>query len=90
MIVWNFDEECFEIKCLSKKYPIMIDKTKVSFEDPAYPLKSGQIIGISSESFFFLLPPGEGAKNISKTVSAAIQDIIGDESVDTSNIGMLN
>ena len=57
LIVFNFEKEYFEIKCLSKKYPVTVDKTQLSFSDPAFPLKSGQIIGISSESFFFLLPP---------------------------------
>ena len=41
LIVFNFDKECFEIKCLSKKYPVTVDKTQLSFNDPAFTLKSG-------------------------------------------------
>ena len=59
LIVFNFDIEQFEIKCLSKKYPISIDKKQLHFTDPAMPIRSGQIISISSESFFFLLPPAQ-------------------------------
>ena len=77
--MWNFEEEHFEIKCLAKKYPILVDKHKVAYEDPAYPLKSGQIISISSESFFFLLPASGPGEKVSKTTSTAIQEIIGED-----------
>ena len=59
----------------------MVDKHKVTFEDPAYPLKSGQIISISSESFFFLLPANGQGDKVSKAASTAIQEIIGDDTL---------
>jgi len=41
LIAYNFEKEYFEIKCLSKKYCVNVDKTQLSFNDPAFPLKSG-------------------------------------------------
>ena len=47
----------FEIKCLSKKYPLHVNGVAYFLKDEAVSLSSRSIISISSESFFFLLPP---------------------------------
>ena len=57
LIIFNFEEERFEIKCLSRKYPVYVNRKPLTFEDPPRPLLSGSIVAISSESFFFMLPP---------------------------------
>jgi len=57
LIIYNFEKECFEIKCLSRKYPVYVNRIPLNFRDEARPLHSGAIIAISSESFFFMLPP---------------------------------
>ena len=71
LIAFNFEKETFEIKCLSKKYPVTVDKTQLTFSDAALPLKSGQIIGISNESFFFLLPANPVVESLTKEKSEA-------------------
>ena len=62
LVIFNFDCERFEIKCLSRKYPVLINREPLQFGDEPKPLKSGDIIAISSESFFFMLPPNQEAK----------------------------
>jgi hypothetical protein len=57
LVIYNFEEEHFEIKCLSRKYPIYVNRKPLKFEDAPSPIYSGSIIAISSESFFFMLPP---------------------------------
>ena len=47
----------FEIKCLSQKYPVLVNGEAYYFKDDPVPLPSKSIVSISSESFFFLLPP---------------------------------
>lgn len=56
LIIYNFKRETFEIKCLSKKYPVYLNRVALTFAEEAKPLKSGDIVAISSESFFFMLP----------------------------------
>lgn len=57
LIIFNFEAECFEIKCLSRKYPVYVNREALAFGDLPKPLSSGAIIAISSESFFFMMPP---------------------------------
>jgi hypothetical protein len=57
LIAFNFDKECFELKCLSKKYPVYVNGDAYYLKDQAVPLTSRSIVSISTESFFFLLPP---------------------------------
>lgn len=54
----------FEIKCLSKKYPVYVNGEAYYLKDEAVPLHSRCIIQISSESFFFLLPPAGVVKEM--------------------------
>lgn len=56
LIIWNFESQVWEVRCLSKKYPVRVGKSVITFDDPARELCSGDILGISSESFFFMLP----------------------------------
>ena len=63
LIIFNFERECFEIKCLSRKYPVLLNREAINFTDEARPLKSGDIVAISSESFFFMLPAKQGQEN---------------------------
>ena len=57
LVIFNFEKEYFEIKCLSRKYPIQVNREPLMFGDEPRALTSGSIVGISSESFFFMLPP---------------------------------
>ena len=63
----------FEIKCLSKKYPLYVNGVAYHLADEAVPLHSRSIISISSESFFFLLPPSTETPIIPSTAQAAVQ-----------------
>jgi len=56
LIIFNFDRETFEIKCLSRKYPVYVNRVPITFSEPAVPIQSGTLIGVGPESFFFLLP----------------------------------
>ena len=56
LIIFNFDKQAFEIKCLSRKYPISINRLPLTFADEPIAIYSGTLIAISSESFFFMLP----------------------------------
>jgi len=56
LIIFNFEKEYFELKCLSRKYPVLLNREAINFTDEARALKSGDIVAISSESFFFMLP----------------------------------
>ena len=53
----------FEIKCLSKKYRVNVNGEAYYFKDEAIPLLSRSIVSISSETFFFLLPPSASNTN---------------------------
>jgi hypothetical protein len=57
LIIYNFEKQAFEIKCLSRKYPVMVNRQPLNFGDEPLELKSGSIVAISGESFFFMLPP---------------------------------
>ncbi len=70
MIIYNFERETFEIKCLSRKYPLYLNRVALTFADEAKPLKSGDIVAISSESFFFMLP---AIQNKEEKISGAVE-----------------
>jgi hypothetical protein len=57
LIVYNFEKERFEVKCLSRKYGIRVNREEIRFEQGARGLKSGDIVQVAGESFFFMLPP---------------------------------
>ena len=38
LIIFNFEAECFEIKCLSRKYPVYVNREALSFGDLPKPL----------------------------------------------------
>ena len=54
LIIYNFEDEFCEIKCLSNKYPLYINKKKITQNMKAEKLESGMIVTIGSESFFWL------------------------------------
>ena len=56
LIIFNFEKQAFEAKCLSRKYPIYVNRVAYSFEQGAVTLQSGALIGVGPEAFFFLLP----------------------------------
>jgi hypothetical protein len=55
-ILWNFKSQQFEIKCLSAKYPIKVNHSRVSVHDEPAPLDNGAIISVGNELFYFQLP----------------------------------
>jgi len=74
LIIYNFEREHFEIKCLSKKHPIYVNGEAFYFKDDSVALSSKDIISISSESFYFLLPPQ--AKSSHKVESSPVKNIV--------------
>jgi len=59
LVAFNFHRQHFEIKCLSRKYPVMVNRQTLAFGEEPRPLKSGDIVAVAQESFFFMLPPGQ-------------------------------
>ena len=57
LIIYNFEKEYFEIKCLSRKYPLYVNRKALTLHEDPIPLLSGSVVTISSENFFFLMPP---------------------------------
>lgn len=60
LIIYNFQEQYWEIRCLSRKYGVRIGKSKViRWGDPAVRLsgtgQGAQVISIGAESFVFLV-----------------------------------
>ena len=53
IINWNFQKRCFEIKCLSKKYPICLNGDYLNEKDPARAISEGDLIGVGGEAFYF-------------------------------------
>jgi hypothetical protein len=33
LVIFNFERECFEIKCLSRKYPVLLNREAINFGD---------------------------------------------------------
>jgi len=56
VILYNYEDECFEIKCLSKKNPVKVGEYSYDFKDKACPLESKTLITLGGECFFFYLP----------------------------------
>jgi hypothetical protein len=56
LIIFNFDRESFELKCLSRKYPVFVNRMPLTFADPAVAIQSGTLIAVGAETFFFMLP----------------------------------
>jgi hypothetical protein len=55
LIAYNFELNTFEIKNLSKKFPIKVNGEVLKFNDEAI-LSSKSLIQISNQEFYFLLP----------------------------------
>ena len=70
LIIYNFDDKTFEIKCLSKKKPVIVDNCLFTHLDKAVPLKHGSLISLGRENFMFFL---------AKTIQDSLQDNIMDE-----------
>ena len=56
VITYNYDNEKFEIKCLSEKYPIRVNNTKYDNKDNPVSLDNNTLITIGNENLYFLLP----------------------------------
>ena len=56
LIIFNFDKGHFEIKCLSRKYPVYVNRMPLTFEEEPVAIGSGSLIVISTESLFFMMP----------------------------------
>jgi len=68
VILYNYEDECFEIKCLSKKNPVKVGDYSYDCKDKACPLESKSLITLGGESFYFFLPnlPSEKPMEIEK------------------------
>lgn len=57
MSVVRWDNSSFELKVLSKKYPVYINGEKFTYEDEPVPLKMKDRVSMGlKETFYFLLP----------------------------------
>lgn len=56
MILYNFEVERFEIKCLSKKYGIKVDGNLVNYKSRPFGLKNKSFFTVGNENFYFMLP----------------------------------
>ena len=56
MIIYNFTDQYFEIKCLSRKYPILVNKVTYTYSDRPAKLFNKTYICVGSESFYFFVP----------------------------------
>mmetsp|Transcript_27881 Transcript_27881/g.24529 ORF Transcript_27881/g.24529 Transcript_27881/m.24529 type:complete len:153 (+) Transcript_27881:931-1389(+) len=56
VILYNYEEGGFEIKCLSKKNPVKVGNYSYDFKDKACPLPSKSMVTIGGEVFYFYLP----------------------------------
>lgn len=56
LLAYNFRDEKFEIRCLSKKSRIKVDGKAYKFQDPPATLKHRSVITVHKMSFLFLLP----------------------------------
>ena len=55
LIAYNFQSKSFEIKNLSKKFPIRVNGVQMNYNDEM-PLYHKSMITIGNQEFFFLLP----------------------------------
>lgn len=84
----------FEIKCLSKKFPIKVDGNYSTHRDKAVPLTVRTLITIGTESFYFLqaLPtkPEEiDEKKLDSEIKAEENTIKEETRMDIENIDMI-
>jgi len=56
LIVYNFARGHFEVRCLSRCFPIRVDNTTCSYRDEPIKLKNRTLIVIGSEHITFYLP----------------------------------
>lgn len=56
VVLYNFDIEKFEIKCLSEKYPIKVNNIRYDIKDEPISLDNNALIMIGDENLYFLLP----------------------------------
>lgn len=70
---------CWEIKCISRKYPVLVGGRKLQWSEPARSIKSGEIVQISGESFFWFeardKEEGTDQKKLSSTPVATDEKI---------------
>lgn len=55
LIVYNFIDKCFEIKNLSKKFPIKVNGEFMNYNEET-PLRNKSVINIGNQEFYFILP----------------------------------
>ena len=55
LIVYNFNRKSFEIKNLSKKFPIRVNGLQMNYNEE-FPLSHKSVINIGNQEFLFLLP----------------------------------
>lgn len=62
VVLYNFTEQQFEIKCLSRKYPILVNKVTYTYSDRPARLHNKTQICIGSECFYFFQNNGESGR----------------------------
>eukprot|EP01134_Creolimax_fragrantissima_P001692 CFRG1692T1 len=58
-IMYNFDSEGFELKCLSETYNVQVNDVIVNKTSKPYLLKSKDLVIVGEAKFYFLLPQGD-------------------------------
>lgn len=53
LIIYNSEDSFWEIKCLSRKYPVLVGGRKLVWGEAARKLRSGEIVQVGGESFFW-------------------------------------
>ncbi|CAG9324070.1 unnamed protein product [Blepharisma stoltei] len=56
LLIYNFKDQRFEIRCLTKKGRVKVDGKAYRYQDGAVPLKHRSVISINKCSFLFVLP----------------------------------
>ncbi|KAL4461903.1 hypothetical protein ABPG72_001604 [Tetrahymena utriculariae] len=74
VILYNFEQKRFEIKCLSKKFHIKVDNNLYSLKDDPVALKNKSLITVGNEHFYFFLP-----KNLTDEIQKKHEKILPDE-----------
>ena len=64
IILYNFQKESFEIKCLSRKNEIKVNSKTLSYESDPMVLPNESLIEIGGERMHFLLPKGKKPKTV--------------------------
>lgn len=55
VILFNFETRAFELKCLSAKYSVSVDKSNISLADSPVVLDNGSVIAIGNQVFSFFM-----------------------------------